>query len=61
MRLRRHSVLGLGKTAPASSSRMVGDPEVSVPLGKCAGTKVKDGSLLYNEYIVYDEAQVWTI
>tara|TARA_B100000459_G_C8434960_1_gene139069 strand:- start:49 stop:171 length:123 start_codon:yes stop_codon:yes gene_type:complete len=40
---------------------MVGDPEVSVPLGKCAGTKVKDGSLLYNEYIVYDEAQVWTI
>ena len=58
MRLRRHSVLGLGKTAPASSSRMVGDPEVSVPLGKCAGTKVKDGSLLYNEYIVYDVAQV---
>ena len=37
---------------------MVGDPEVSVPLGKCAGTKVKDGSLLYNEYIVYDTAQI---
>ena len=54
----RHSVLGLGKTAPASSSSMIGDPEVRVPLGKCSGTKVKEGSLLYNEYIVYDEAQV---
>ena len=51
-------MLGLGKTAPASSSSMIGDPEVRVPLGKCSGTKVKEGSLLYNEYIVYDEAQV---
>lgn len=35
---------------------MLGD--VKVPLGKPAATKVKGSSLLYNEYIVYDVAQV---
>lgn len=35
---------------------MLGD--VKVPLGKPVPVKVKDTSLLYNEYIVYDVAQV---
>lgn len=51
------SVLGVGKTEPnPEESKMLGD--VKVPLGKPVPAKVKDTSLLYNEYIVYDVAQV---
>ncbi|XP_057375283.1 poly [ADP-ribose] polymerase 1-like [Daphnia carinata] len=51
------SVLGVGKTEPnPEESKMMGD--VKVPLGKPIPTKVKNTSLLYNEYIVYDVAQV---
>ncbi|EFX75651.1 hypothetical protein DAPPUDRAFT_55885 [Daphnia pulex] len=51
------SVLGVGKTEPNPDEfKMLGD--VKVPLGKPAPTKVKGSSLLYNEYIVYDVAQV---
>lgn len=32
--------------------------KVEVPLGKPAPTKVSGTTLLYNEYIVYDVAQV---
>ena len=32
--------------------------KIQVPLGKPVATKVSGSSLLYNEYIVYDVAQV---
>ncbi|XP_040286523.1 poly [ADP-ribose] polymerase 1 [Bufo bufo] len=53
----KHSVKGLGRTAPdpAATVQLEG---VDVPLGKGVSTNVPDTSLLYNEYIVYDIAQV---
>ncbi|XP_044760388.1 poly [ADP-ribose] polymerase [Coccinella septempunctata] len=54
----KHSTKGLGKTAPdPKGSKKLGD--VEVPLGKPAKMSgLDDGHLLYNEYIVYDVAQV---
>lgn len=52
----KSSTKGCGKTAPAADSYV--DLEGSqVPLGKGQPTGV-NGSLLYNEYIVYDIAQI---
>jgi poly [ADP-ribose] polymerase len=51
-----HSTKGCGKTAPPESTYSDSDG-VKVPLGKGEAT-VHNGSLLYNEYIVYDIAQV---
>uniref|UniRef100_A0A6P8QEZ4 Poly [ADP-ribose] polymerase n=1 Tax=Geotrypetes seraphini TaxID=260995 RepID=A0A6P8QEZ4_GEOSA len=53
----KHSVKGLGRTAPdpAASITLNG---VEVPLGKGVDTCISNTSLLYNEYIVYDVAQV---
>ncbi|XP_030051590.1 poly [ADP-ribose] polymerase 1 isoform X2 [Microcaecilia unicolor] len=53
----KHSVKGLGKTAPdpVASITLNG---VEVPLGKGVDTGISNASLLYNEYIVYDVAQV---
>ncbi|XP_008311175.1 poly [ADP-ribose] polymerase 1 isoform X2 [Cynoglossus semilaevis] len=53
----KHSVKGLGRTAPdpRDSFNMDG---VQVPLGKGVSTNIDDTSLLYNEYIVYDVAQI---
>ncbi|KAK2864320.1 hypothetical protein Q7C36_003474 [Tachysurus vachellii] len=53
----KHSVKGLGRTAPDPSAT-VSFNGVDVPLGKGANTNIDDTSLLYNEYIVYDVAQV---
>ncbi|XP_075451600.1 LOW QUALITY PROTEIN: poly [ADP-ribose] polymerase 1 [Ascaphus truei] len=53
----KHSVKGLGKTAPDPSATVQLDG-VDVPLGKGVSSPVNDTSLLYNEYIVYDLAQV---
>uniref|UniRef100_A0A8C4NRX4 Poly [ADP-ribose] polymerase n=1 Tax=Dicentrarchus labrax TaxID=13489 RepID=A0A8C4NRX4_DICLA len=53
----KHSVKGLGRTAPDPSASVTLDG-VQVPLGKGAHTNIDDTSLLYNEYIVYDVAQV---
>uniref|UniRef100_A0A7N8XN19 Poly [ADP-ribose] polymerase n=1 Tax=Mastacembelus armatus TaxID=205130 RepID=A0A7N8XN19_9TELE len=53
----KHSVKGLGRTAPDPSATMTLDG-VQVPLGKGVHTNIDDTSLLYNEYIVYDVAQV---
>ncbi|XP_051881055.1 poly [ADP-ribose] polymerase 1 isoform X2 [Pristis pectinata] len=53
----KHSVKGVGKTAPDPSATIKLDG-VEVPLGKGVQTSVSDSSLLYNEYIVYDVAQV---
>lgn len=51
------STWGMGKTGPSEAgARMLGD--VKVPMGAHAPTNVKDGSLLYNEFIVYDTAQI---
>ncbi|XP_043962517.1 poly [ADP-ribose] polymerase 1 [Gambusia affinis] len=53
----KHSVKGLGRTAPDpnASATLNG---VQVPLGKGVNTNIDDTSLLYNEYIVYDVAQI---
>ncbi|XP_057679588.1 poly [ADP-ribose] polymerase 1-like [Corythoichthys intestinalis] len=53
----KHSVKGLGKTAPELSAATTLDG-VQVPLGKGVNTNIDDTSLLYNEYIVYDVAQI---
>lgn len=53
----KHSVKGVGKTAPDPSATIKLDG-VEVPLGKGMQTPAADSSLLYNEYIVYDVAQV---
>ncbi|KAF7690537.1 poly [ADP-ribose] polymerase 1 [Silurus meridionalis] len=53
----KHSVKGLGRTAPDPSATTTLNG-VEVPLGKGINTNIDDTSLLYNEYIVYDVAQV---
>ncbi|XP_056150659.1 poly [ADP-ribose] polymerase 1 [Lampris incognitus] len=53
----KHSVKGLGRTAPDANATVNLDG-VQVPLGKGVHTNIDDTSLLYNEYIVYDVAQV---
>uniref|UniRef100_A0A3B3BNM2 Poly [ADP-ribose] polymerase n=1 Tax=Oryzias melastigma TaxID=30732 RepID=A0A3B3BNM2_ORYME len=53
----KHSVKGLGRTAPDPNATVTLDG-VQVPLGKGVQTNIDDTSLLYNEYIVYDVAQV---
>ncbi|KAG8550183.1 hypothetical protein GDO81_027891 [Engystomops pustulosus] len=53
----KHSVKGLGRTAPDPAATVQLDG-VDVPLGKGSSTNIPDTSLLYNEYIVYDIAQV---
>uniref|UniRef100_A0A8C5H0G8 Poly [ADP-ribose] polymerase n=1 Tax=Gouania willdenowi TaxID=441366 RepID=A0A8C5H0G8_GOUWI len=53
----KHSVKGVGRTAPDPSASDTLDG-VQVPLGKGVQTQFEDTSLLYNEYIVYDVAQI---
>ncbi|KAK5852963.1 hypothetical protein PBY51_006793 [Eleginops maclovinus] len=53
----KHSVKGVGRTAPDPSASVTLEG-VQVPLGKGSNTNIDDTSLLYNEYIVYDVAQV---
>ncbi|XP_075387171.1 poly [ADP-ribose] polymerase 1 [Tenrec ecaudatus] len=53
----KHSVKGLGKTAPDPAASITLDG-VEVPLGTGISSGVNDTCLLYNEYIVYDIAQV---
>ncbi|XP_036133329.1 poly [ADP-ribose] polymerase 1 isoform X2 [Molossus molossus] len=53
----KHSVKGLGKTTPDPSASTTLDG-VEVPLGTGISSGVNDTCLLYNEYIVYDTAQV---
>lgn len=53
----KHSVKGMGRTAPDPNATVTLE-DVQVPLGKGAHTNIDDTSLLYNEYIVYDVAQV---
>lgn len=53
----KHSVKGLGKTTPDPSASISMDG-VEVPLGTGIPSGVNDTCLLYNEYIIYDIAQV---
>ncbi|KFO19690.1 Poly [ADP-ribose] polymerase 1 [Fukomys damarensis] len=53
----KHSVKGLGKTTPDPSTSITLQG-VEVPLGTGISSGVNDTCLLYNEYIVYDIAQV---
>lgn len=54
----KHSVKGMGKTYPDPAESHVNGDGVEIPLGKpVTDTKLKS-SLLYNEFIVYDVAQV---
>ncbi|KAG6929434.1 poly(ADP-ribose) polymerase 1 [Chelydra serpentina] len=53
----KHSVKGLGKTAPDPSATITLDG-VDIPLGNGIPSGISDTCLLYNEYIVYDVAQV---
>uniref|UniRef100_UPI00358E437B poly [ADP-ribose] polymerase 1 n=1 Tax=Myxine glutinosa TaxID=7769 RepID=UPI00358E437B len=53
----KHSVKGLGKTVPDPSSTVKMDG-MDVPKGKPVDCSINNCHLLYNEYIVYDVAQV---
>lgn len=54
----KHSVKGLGKTAPDPEKNKILEDGTVVPSGKPVKTNVDDTSLLYNEYVVYNAAQV---
>uniref|UniRef100_A0A158Q7G0 Poly [ADP-ribose] polymerase n=1 Tax=Elaeophora elaphi TaxID=1147741 RepID=A0A158Q7G0_9BILA len=54
----KHSVKGLGQTIPDPNEYFVTEDGVTIPMGKLVDTKRQDVTLLYNEYIVYDIAQV---
>jgi poly [ADP-ribose] polymerase 1 len=55
-----NSTKGVGKTTPLKSEFEVWDDNVTVPCGRPVSSSSTDGGLLYNEYIVYDTAQVST-
>lgn len=54
----KHSVKGIGKTQPNPNESYIRDDGVEIPLGKPIKNDKLKTSLLYNEYIVYDVAQV---
>ncbi|CAA0832165.1 Poly [Striga hermonthica] len=54
----KHSTKGLGKKVPLESDYVTWKDDVVVPCGKPVASKVKASELMYNEYIVYNTAQV---
>ena len=54
----KHSTKGLGQTAPDPEAQLLTERGVIVPKGRGQPISVTDTSLLYNEYIVYDVAQI---
>ncbi|XP_057964119.1 poly [ADP-ribose] polymerase 1 [Malania oleifera] len=54
----KHSTKGLGKTKPRESDYVKWRDDVVVPCGKPVSSNVKASELMYNEYIVYNTAQV---
>lgn len=54
----KHSTLGRGQTHPDPENAYKAKDGVEVPYGVGVPTNIKKSSLLYNEYIVYDVAQV---
>ena len=53
-----NSVKGIGSTFPNPEETITTKEGVKVPCGKAITKNEKNLSLLYNEYIVYDEAQI---
>ncbi|XP_022145931.1 poly [ADP-ribose] polymerase 1 isoform X2 [Momordica charantia] len=54
----KHSTKGMGKKVPAVSEHVKWREDVVVPCGKPVASNVKASELMYNEYIVYNTAQV---
>ncbi|KAL2321029.1 hypothetical protein Fmac_029998 [Flemingia macrophylla] len=54
----KHSTKGLGKKMPHESDYVKWRGDVTVPCGKPVPSNVKSSELMYNEYIVYNTAQV---
>ncbi|XP_021281109.1 poly [ADP-ribose] polymerase 1 [Herrania umbratica] len=54
----KHSTKGLGKKVPQESDFVKWKDDIIVPCGKPVSSKVKASELMYNEYIVYNTAQV---
>ncbi|CAN0886299.1 Poly [ADP-ribose] polymerase 1 [Linum grandiflorum] len=54
----KHSTKGLGKKVPKESEFEKWQNEVTVPCGKPVDSNIKASELMYNEYIVYNTAQV---
>ncbi|KAI3875434.1 hypothetical protein MKX03_036768 [Papaver bracteatum] len=54
----KNSTKGLGKKAPQKSDYVTWKNNVAVPCGKPVTSNAKTSELMYNEYIVYDTAQV---
>lgn len=54
----KHSTKGLGKHVPQESEFVKWRNDVVVPCGKPVPSKVRASELMYNEYIVYNTAQV---
>lgn len=50
------STMGVGMSTP--ESHVVVDNDVVIPNGKLVPSKVKNATLLYNEYIIYDIGQI---
>lgn len=54
----KHSTKGVGMTTPDPGEFHTTDDGMVIPMGKGTPAPVGYSSLLYNEYIVYDVAQV---
>lgn len=54
----KHSVKGVGQTYPNPEESVFTDKGVEIPMGQPIMDLSVDSSLLYNEFIVYDVAQV---
>ena len=54
----KHSTKGLGKKVPDDSGFVRWRDDVIVPCGKPVPSKAKTSELMYNEFIVYNTAQV---
>ncbi|KAG9441461.1 hypothetical protein H6P81_017315 [Aristolochia fimbriata] len=54
----KHSTKGLGNNVPKQSEFVKWRDEVTVPCGRPVPSSVRASELLYNEYIVYNTAQV---
>lgn len=54
----KHSTKGLGKKVPLESEFEKWRNDVVVPCGKPVASNIKASELMYNEYIVYNTAQV---
>ncbi|XP_077241988.1 poly(ADP-ribose) polymerase 2 isoform X2 [Tasmannia lanceolata] len=54
----KHSTKGLGKNIPQESAYVKWRDQVVVPCGKPVSSNVRASELMYNEYIVYNTAQV---